>query len=135
MTTTCIRLLDDADTMLRSASRRPWSRTTAFLLRKALEMCVREFWHRTRPGMERCRMRTQVLCLAEYVDEATARRASGAWAALSAACHYHGYELNPTAGELRALHNEVRVLAQRLRPAGRSPHRGSPAVRTGPGHA
>jgi hypothetical protein len=125
MASICTRLLDDADTVLRSASRGPWSRTTAFLLRKALETCVREFWLRTRPGVERCRMRTQMLCLAEYVDEATARRASGAWAALSAACHYHGYELNPTAGELRALHDEVRVLAERLRPAGRSPYEGS----------
>jgi hypothetical protein len=31
----------------------------------------------------------------------------------------------PPAGELRALHDEVRVLAERLRPAGRSPYEGS----------
>lgn len=59
-------------------------------------------------------MRTQVLCLTEYADAASARRAAGAWAALSAACHYHGYELNPTAGDLRILHNEVRTLAEDL---------------------
>ncbi|MFI6452804.1 hypothetical protein ACIBF6_14720 [Streptosporangium amethystogenes] len=110
------RLLDDADTVLRSGGRGPWPRTTTFLLRKALESCMRDFWRRVQPGMERCGMRTQLLCLAEYADEVTARRSAGTWAALSAACHYHGYELNPTAGALRALHNEVRVLAERLGP-------------------
>ncbi|WP_248959367.1 hypothetical protein [Sphaerisporangium perillae] len=133
MTTAYTHLLDDADTVLRSASRGPWSRTSAFLLRKALESCVREFWRRTQPGMECCRMRTQLLCLAQYVDGATARRAFGAWAALSAACHYHGYELNPTADELRALHDEVRVVAERLHPAGASLDSESPAMRTGLG--
>ncbi|WP_329423857.1 hypothetical protein OG339_25550 [Streptosporangium sp. NBC_01495] len=44
------------------------------------------------------------------------RRVSGAWAALSAACHHHGYELSPTAGELRALYNEVRLLTEHLGP-------------------
>ncbi|MFF3441700.1 hypothetical protein [Streptosporangium sp. NPDC002721] len=75
-----------------------------------------DFWLHTRPGVERCRMHTQVLCLTRYAGESTARRVSGAWAALSAACHHHGYELGPTAGELRALHDEVRVLTGRLSP-------------------
>ncbi|SFK19541.1 hypothetical protein SAMN05216275_11975 [Streptosporangium canum] len=117
---TYTRLLDDADTVLRSEGSGPWTRTTAFLLRQALEACVCDFWRHTQPGVERCRVRTQVLCLAEYADEATARRASGAWAALSAACHYHGYGFNPTVGELRTLHDEVRVLAERLSPVPRS---------------
>jgi len=114
--TTYAHLLDAADTILRSGGRGPWSRTTAFLLRKALESCMHDFWHRAQPGVERCRMRTQVLCLTRYVDESIARRVSGAWAALSAACHYHGYELDPTAGELRSLHDEVRLIAERLGP-------------------
>ncbi|GAA2873888.1 hypothetical protein GCM10010517_34470 [Streptosporangium fragile] len=119
--TTSARLLDDADTVLRTGGLGPWPRMTAFLLRKALESCMRDFWRRIRPGVERCGMRTQVLCLTGYADESTARRAAGAWAALSTACHYHGYELDPTADELRALHDEVRVLAERLGPVSPTP--------------
>ncbi|WP_031168800.1 hypothetical protein [Streptosporangium roseum] len=85
------------------------------------------FTHDTRltEAIRRLRIRATILEMArkerseveaEYADEATARRASGAWAALSAACHYHSYESNPTAGELRTLHDEVRVLAERLSP-------------------
>jgi hypothetical protein len=61
-----------------------------------------------------CDMAAQLLCLSAYRDQATVRLAARAWAALSSACHYHGYELSPTAGELRALHSEVRALAARL---------------------
>ena len=50
--------------------------------------------------MSSCTMRSQVLCLTAYLDPGTARRAAYLFAALSRACHYHPYELAPTAAEL-----------------------------------
>ncbi len=110
----CTRLLDDADSLLRTPGQGVWPRGAAFLIRMALEACVADFWRRTQPGVESCDMQAQLLCLTGYRDQDTTRLAVRAWAALSAACHYHGYELNPTAGELRILHTEVRALAARL---------------------
>ncbi len=51
-------------------------------------------------GLSGCSMRSQVLCLAAYVDPDTATHAAYLTAALSHACHYHPYELAPTAAEL-----------------------------------
>lgn len=110
----CARLLADADTLLRGATQGLWPRAAAFLIRMALEACLDAFWRRTAPGVERCDMNAQLLCLTGYRDQDTVRLAARAWAALSAACHYHGYELSPTVAELRALHTEVRALAARL---------------------
>ena len=45
-------------------------------------------------------MRSQLLCLTAYLDEDVATRAAYLFAALSRACHYHPYELAPTAAEL-----------------------------------
>ena len=45
-------------------------------------------------------MRSQILCLAAYLDPDTATRAAYLTAALSYACHDHPYELAPTAAEL-----------------------------------
>ena len=51
-------------------------------------------------GLSGCGMRSQILCLADYLDPDTATRAAYLTAALSHACHYHPYELAPTAAEL-----------------------------------
>ncbi|WP_326823350.1 hypothetical protein [Streptosporangium sp. NBC_01756] len=110
----CTRLLADADSLLRTAGQGLWPRAAAFLIRMALEACMSDFWLRTQPGVEDCDMQAQLLCLTGYHDQDTARLAARAWAALSAACHYHGYELSPTVGELRTLYIEVRALAARL---------------------
>ena len=50
--------------------------------------------------MPSCTTRSQLLCLTAYLDPGTARRAAYLFAALSRACHYHPYELAPTAAEL-----------------------------------
>lgn len=91
-----------------------WPRAAAFLIRLALEEALAAFWKRVAPGVEKCTMRAQLLCLTSYTDVETARTAAGAWGALSAACHYHSYELAPTGDELRTLHREVTALATRL---------------------
>ena len=56
--------------------------------------------HAQAAGLSGCTMRSQVLCLTAYLDPDTASRAAYLIAALSRACHYHPYELAPTAAEL-----------------------------------
>jgi hypothetical protein len=58
-------------------------------------------------------MRSQ--CLTAYVDEDVAARAAYLSAALSRACHYHPYELAPTASELTRWLNETADLVALLR--------------------
>lgn len=74
-----------------------------FLGHQALEEALRDLW-RGRPvtqGVERCSMRTQLLCLPTYLDPGLAVRVGWAWSALSQACHHHAYDIAPTAAELR----------------------------------
>ncbi|MEV7803277.1 hypothetical protein AB0O28_10065 [Microbispora sp. NPDC088329] len=110
----CLTFLDDADALLSGRGDKTWPRAAAFLIRLALEACLADYWSRTAPGLERCDTHAQIVCLKGYRDPGTARLAARCWAALSRACHYHGYELSPTAAELRGLHTEVRALAGRL---------------------
>jgi hypothetical protein len=77
-----------------------WPRAAALLGRQALEANLAALWAARAPGVERCSMRAQLACLPRYVDPALAGRVAFTWAALSAACHHHVYELSPTAGEL-----------------------------------
>jgi thioredoxin-like negative regulator of GroEL len=79
-----------------------WPRAAALLARQALEQAMAELWT-TLPeadGLTDGTMRSQLLCLTAYVDEDVATRAAYLSAALSSACHYHSYELAPTASEL-----------------------------------
>jgi hypothetical protein len=79
-----------------------WPRTSALLARQALEQAVDSRWAalpETR-GLERAKMRSQLLCLPSYLDQALAHQIAYTWAALSNACHYHPYELAPTSAEL-----------------------------------
>ena len=78
-----------------------WPRAAALLARQALEMAVDEFWAKRRIPLESCPTRQQLICLRDYMGDASlAGRVHHAWNALSSACHHHPYELAPTAGEL-----------------------------------
>ena len=46
-----------------------------------------------------------------------ARQIAYVWAALSEACHYHAYELAPTAAELAGWFQSVEELLTRITPA------------------
>lgn len=103
-------MLDICDEWLGSTvpgTRGVWPRAVAFLMRMALESAIDEFWAARVPALRDCSMRAQLLCMREYTDRRIAARADAVWGALSNACHYHHYELVPTAAELRAWHAEV----------------------------
>jgi hypothetical protein len=79
-----------------------WPRAAALLARQALEAAMAELRaaNRQAAGLSAATMRSQELCLTAYLDPATASRITYLLAALSRACHYHPYELAPTAAEL-----------------------------------
>ena len=78
-----------------------WARCSALLTRQALEAALDEFWRHRAPGVQHGSRHSQLLCLGSYLgDEQLAARVAHAWSALSNACHYHSYELVPTAAEL-----------------------------------
>jgi hypothetical protein len=79
-----------------------WPRAAALLARQALEGALDQLW-KSNPvtsGVSQCTKRSQLTCLPAYLDPVTAHEISYVWAALSEACHYHPYELAPTATEL-----------------------------------
>lgn len=115
-------LLAGADRLLGTATASTtgvWPRAVALLLRHALEEALRRYWHARKPQLAHCSPHAQALYLESYADPDTARRWSATWAGLSRACHYHGYELAPTQGELRAWRDDVErvigALAPRMR--------------------
>jgi len=79
-----------------------WPRAVALLTRQALEQALEEFWKASpgTAGLACCTRKTQLACLPTYLDPETAHQVSYVWAALSSACHYHAYELAPTATQL-----------------------------------
>jgi len=78
-----------------------WPRAAALLARQALEMSVDEYWATRKIPLDSCPTLQQLICLREYLgDPDLAGRVHHAWNALSRACHYHPYELAPSAGEL-----------------------------------
>jgi hypothetical protein len=86
-----------------------WPRVVALLTRQALETALSEFWE-GRPataGLSACPRKSQLACLPFYLAPRTAQEAAYTWAALSGACHYHAYELAPTAGELAGWIDDV----------------------------
>jgi hypothetical protein len=93
-----------------------WPRTAALLARQALETAVDARWaaEDETVGMPRATMRSQLTCLPEYLDETVARQVAYAYAALSCACHYHPYELAPTAAELTRWITDVETLISRI---------------------
>jgi len=100
------QLLALADGLLRRADPTTaglWPRASALLALAALEASVLRLWQRRALDLQGCSMRTQLICLRSYLEDARlAARAGHAWSALSRACHHHAYELGPTAGELRS---------------------------------
>ena len=93
-----------------------WPRAAALLARQALEAAMRDLWA-SKPqatGMSRGTMRSQLLCLTAYLDPATASRAAYLHGALSRACHYHPYELAPTAAELTGWLDQTAHLVTQL---------------------
>jgi hypothetical protein len=103
-----------------------WPRMVAVLTRLALEQTLTEFWA-TAPGtagMSRCTYRTQFACLPFYLDAATAQKADYLWSALSEACHYHAYELAPTAAELTNWLDAVAGLVETMHTERRPPDAG-----------
>jgi len=92
------QLLDDHAGMVGSG----WARSTALLIRQALEAALATYWHGVAPGMNTCDLRAQLVSLRFYLDEPDAARlAHQTWAVLSQACHHRAYELAPTAAELQ----------------------------------
>ena len=89
-----------------------WSRAAALLARQALESVIARFWltRADTAGLISASMRSQLACLPFYLDRMEAERAAYTWAALSNACHYHSYELAPTAPELIGWIESVRAL-------------------------
>ena len=81
-----------------------WPRASALLARQALEAVLADLWNVRAPGLERCPMRAQLLCVEACLPKRgdLAARVRYAWAGLSRACHQHPYELPPTLSELTA---------------------------------
>jgi hypothetical protein len=79
-----------------------WPRAAALLARQALEQAMAALWAACpqATGMCSSTMRSQLLCLTAFLGQDVATRAGYLSAALSRACHYHPYELAPTATEL-----------------------------------
>jgi len=103
--------------LARSAMRVPradlvgtWPRAAAILGRQALEITLDQLWAQAAPGVENASARAQLTCLPEYIDTELASRIRYSWHVLSAACHYHAYELPPIAAELNGWLNDVEAL-------------------------
>ena len=111
-------LLALADGLLRRADPATaglWPRASALLALHALETSLLRLWQRRALDLQGCSMRTQLICLRSYLEDARlAARAGHAWSALSRACHNHAYELGPTAGELQSWFSVVDELVERV---------------------
>ena len=96
-----------------------WPRAAALLARQAIEVAMAELWasQRQAADLSGSSMRSQVLCLTAYLDHGTAHRAAYLLAALSEACHYHPYELAPTAAELVGWLDETAQIVTRMQEA------------------
>ncbi|MFE5005492.1 hypothetical protein ACFRJ3_12785 [Streptomyces sp. NPDC056696] len=89
------------------------ARAAATLLRLALDETLDAFWRPVSARMTR-NGRTRMLCLQWYVSPSVARQWYTVWCGLSAACHYHTYDLPPTPAEVRAWHQDVSELLRVL---------------------
>ena len=97
-----------------------WPRAAALLARQAIETAMAELWaaQRQAADLSGTSMRSQLLCLTAYLDRGTASRAAYLLAALSEACHYHSYELAPTAAELTGWLDETAQLVTLIQESG-----------------
>ncbi len=91
-----------------------WPRCVAVLTRQAIEAaatrCVLSAY-----GVEPRTLRMRLFLLRKALqEEDLARRAAWTWAALSDACHHHGYELAPSPHDLSTWLATARALALRV---------------------
>ena len=95
----------------------------ALLARQALEAAMADLWAANcqAAGLYASTMRSQELCLTAYLDPGPARRATYLFAALSRACHYHPYELAPTAAELTGWLDQAAQLITQIQAASTAP--------------
>jgi hypothetical protein len=110
-----------------------WPRAAALLARQALELAMAVIWA-AKPqtaGLSTASMRSQILCLTAYLGPDTAARVAYLMAALSHACHYHPYELAPTAAELTRWLDQAAELVTQMQSSATA-HRAGPGS---PGHA
>jgi hypothetical protein len=115
------RLLGRAD----PATAGLWPRASALLGLQALEAGLLRLWKSRALDLEACTMRTQLICLRSYLEDAgLAARAGHAWSALSRACHHHAYELAPTSAELGTWLSVVAELVDRVDAARGGPSSG-----------
>lgn len=136
---TPVELCDAAMSFMRTADAETaslWPRAAAILARQGLEVTLDFLWAARAPGCEAAPMRAQLAVLPEHLgDPALAGRVSYAWWSLTMACHYHPYDLPPTAGELALAVSTVRELvdavAARVSPS--HPRSGAGAVPADPG--
>lgn len=94
-------LLDAAETLLEDAGDHlpgAWPRAVALLARQALELLVEG---RVPPSLRSAPFSVRLFWLRQDGDKEEAERLAATWSALSEACHFHGYELPPTAASLR----------------------------------
>ena len=121
-------LLDMADRLLdraEPATAGLWPRASALLGLQALEASVLRLWKSRALDLHGCTMRTQLICLRSYLEDAgLAARAAHAWSALSRACHHHPYELAPTSTELGSWLSVVGELVERVDGAPPTPEAG-----------
>jgi hypothetical protein len=102
------QLLDAARSLTRQAQRDPAlskvrPRAAAVLARQALEAELLAVLGGRFPGIERCPLRAQLLCLQAHLeDKDLAGDVAHAWWALTGACHHRLYELAPSPMELEA---------------------------------
>lgn len=107
--------LQDARRLVeRSESVDAWSRSAAFLARRALEDCVRHVIERRWGKILRPTFAAQLIVLRELVKPETAREIAWVWTALSSATHAHAYELPPTGAELLRWIDAVDRLASEI---------------------
>lgn len=92
-----------------------WARSVVLLSRIALEDAVARFWAGTEPGMQHASGKARFVALRYYLgDPDIARRAHHRWTVLSDATHYGGYDLAPTAAELRVWMTDVETFVAGL---------------------
>lgn len=92
-----------------------WPKVCALLLRMALEQAVDDYWRQTSPGVAgHASFRAKLLLMRRKGDRRTVRSAAYSWAVLSRALHYHAYDLDLTAAELRRLHAAISAVADAL---------------------
>jgi hypothetical protein len=87
-----------------------YPRAAALLARQALELRLREEWATAESSLGRTNMANQFHALRQLRNAAVAATAYDTWAALSAACHQHPYDLTPTIAEIQGLVDAVREL-------------------------